>query len=187
LVFPASGHPPGRDSQCEPFRETIGKKLDQGLSAQRIWQDLVGESGFTGSYSSVKRFVRRFGAHTPFPFRRMECEPGQEGQVDWSPYTVELGDEQRIVHGFSLVLPWSRYMVLRFALDEQRHGDDLQVQVLRHPLGHVLQRLAQIDAELLLLEAAAELDSHRGLHLLGDQLEAVGDPVAGSQRANQTG
>jgi len=49
LVFPASGHPAGRDSLCEPFRETIGKKLDQGLSAHRIWQDLVSESGFTGS------------------------------------------------------------------------------------------------------------------------------------------
>ncbi len=35
------------------------EELDQGLSAQQIWQDLVSESGFTGSYSSVKRFVRR--------------------------------------------------------------------------------------------------------------------------------
>ncbi len=69
LVFPASGHPPGRDSLCEPFREAIGKKLDQWLSAQRIWQDLVYESGFTGSYSSVRRFVRRLGANTAVPFR----------------------------------------------------------------------------------------------------------------------
>ena len=37
----------------------------------------------TGSYSSVKRFVRRLGSTTPLPFRRMECEPGQEGQADF--------------------------------------------------------------------------------------------------------
>jgi transposase len=95
LIFPVSGHPPGRDSQCEPFRETIGKKLDQGLSAQRIWQDLVSESGFTGSYSSVKRFVRRLGANTPLPFRRMECEPGQEAQVDFGSGAWVLEDGKR--------------------------------------------------------------------------------------------
>ena len=34
-------------------------------------------------------------------------------------YTVALGGEQRVVHAFSLVLPWSRYIFLRFASDEQ--------------------------------------------------------------------
>jgi IS30 family transposase len=52
LIF-VQGHQPGRDSQCEPFKEVIQKTLDQGLSAQRIWQDLVSEGGFAGSYSSV--------------------------------------------------------------------------------------------------------------------------------------
>ena len=84
LVFiEVPGRSPGRTSQCEPFGELIKKKLDEGLSAQRIWQDIVSEYSFTGSYSSMKRFVRRLGAATPLPFRRMECEPGQEGQVDF--------------------------------------------------------------------------------------------------------
>ena len=84
LVFiEASGRSPGRTSQCDPFSDLIKKKLDDGLTAQRIWQDLVAEYGFAGSYSSMKRFVRRLGATTPLPFRRMECEPGQEGQVDF--------------------------------------------------------------------------------------------------------
>ena len=95
MVFPASGHPPGRDSLCEPFREAIGKKLDQGLSAQRIWQDLVYESGFTGSYSSVRRFVRRLGANMPLPSRRMECEPGQEAQVDFGSGAWVFEDGKR--------------------------------------------------------------------------------------------
>jgi len=62
----------GRPTQCEPFRATILAKLDQRLSAQRIWQDLVAEHGFLGGYDSVKRFVRKLGAATPLPFRRME-------------------------------------------------------------------------------------------------------------------
>jgi len=42
------------------------------LSAQRIYQDLVTELRFTGSYESVKSFVRRLGAVTPLPWQRMD-------------------------------------------------------------------------------------------------------------------
>jgi hypothetical protein len=30
-------------SACEPYRQVILEKLEQGLTAQRIYQDLVGE------------------------------------------------------------------------------------------------------------------------------------------------
>jgi hypothetical protein len=47
----------GRKSQCESLPEVIMAKAEVGLSAQRIYQDLVEENGFTDSYQSVKRFV----------------------------------------------------------------------------------------------------------------------------------
>jgi transposase len=105
----ASAHPPGRPSQCDPFMDLIDQKLDAGLSAQRVWQDLVAEDGFTGSYSSVKRFVRRLGANTPLPFRRMECEPGQEGQVDFGSgaWVFEDGKRRR-PHILRITLSCSR-------------------------------------------------------------------------------
>jgi hypothetical protein len=40
----------GRKSQCEPLAEVILAKAAVGLSAQRIYQDLVEENGFTDSY-----------------------------------------------------------------------------------------------------------------------------------------
>jgi len=46
-------------SLCDPFREAIEGEIRLGRSAMGIWQDLVSDSGFTGSYESVKRFVRR--------------------------------------------------------------------------------------------------------------------------------
>src|ERR1700746_789437 len=52
-----AGKSVGRKSQCEPLAEAIMAKVEVGLSAQRIYQDLVEESGFTDSYQSVKRFV----------------------------------------------------------------------------------------------------------------------------------
>ncbi len=98
LIFlQTSGHPPGRTSQCEPFKDIIAKKLDAGLSAQRIWQDLVSDNDFKGSYSSMKRFVRRLGTTTPLPFRRMECDPGEEAQVDFGSgaWVIEDGKRRR--------------------------------------------------------------------------------------------
>jgi len=37
----------------------IAGKVAKGPSAQRIYQDLVGEHGFVASYQSVKRYVAK--------------------------------------------------------------------------------------------------------------------------------
>jgi len=100
----------GRTSQCQPFRQVIQDKLQAGLSAQRIWQDLQAEHGFCGAYDSVKRFVRRLGQADPVAFRRMECEPGQEAQVDFgtgAPIERPNGRKKR-PHVFRIVLSYSR-------------------------------------------------------------------------------
>ena len=73
--------PPGSgpsQSACQPYRELILAKLDLGLSAKRIHQDLVEEEGFAAGYASVRRFVRRLREGRPLPFRRLETPPGEE-------------------------------------------------------------------------------------------------------------
>jgi len=73
----------GPESCCEPFRAVIEEKLQQGLTGQRIYQDLVEGHGFTASYSSVRRFLRRLDQSRPLPFRRLEVLPGEQAQVDF--------------------------------------------------------------------------------------------------------
>jgi len=100
----------GRNSQCQPFQQVIQDKRRAGLSAQRIWQDLRAEHGFCGAYDSVKRFVRGLGQTDPVAFRRMECEPGQEAQVDFgkgAPIERPNGRKKR-PHIFRVVLSYSR-------------------------------------------------------------------------------
>ena len=46
-------------SACEPFREAIELGLSRGRNATAIWQDLVADSGFSGGYQTVKRFIRK--------------------------------------------------------------------------------------------------------------------------------
>jgi hypothetical protein len=46
-------------------------------------QDLSEEKGFTDSYESVKRFVRKLRASQPERGWRLECQPGEELQLDF--------------------------------------------------------------------------------------------------------
>ena len=97
-------------SFCEPFRNLIIKKLEIGLSAQRIYQDIVADHGFEASYESVKRFVRKLGKSTPLPFRRIETEPGEQNQIDFgtgAPIISSNGKRKR-THVFRVVLSHSR-------------------------------------------------------------------------------
>lgn len=97
-------------SLCEPFRAVIVAKLEQGLSAQRIYQDLVNEHGFAGKYSSVRRFVGRLGRTTVLPFRRLECGPAEEAQVDFGTGAPVLqpNGKRRRTHVLRIVLSHSR-------------------------------------------------------------------------------
>jgi transposase len=100
----------GPASSCEPFSEIIEVKLAGGLSGMRIWQDLVADHGFDRSYDSVKRYIRRLGRTRPLPFRRMECAPGDEAQVDLGkgPPIMPSEGRRRKTHVFRIVLSHSR-------------------------------------------------------------------------------
>lgn len=102
--------PPRQASACEGLRDIIQAKLNLGLSAQRIHQDLVAEHGFQARYHSVRRFVKRLNPSRPLPFRRMECDPGQEAQIDFgagAPIIRPDGRRKR-THVFRIVLSHSR-------------------------------------------------------------------------------
>jgi hypothetical protein len=81
--FRPPGTSVGRKSQCEPLAEVILAKVKVGLSAQRIYQDLIEENGFSDSYQSVKRFVHKLRAKRPERIYRLECQPGEEVQLDF--------------------------------------------------------------------------------------------------------
>ena len=102
----------GRKSSCVCFEAAIDWKMETGLSAQRIYQDLVEEKGFGGSYQSVCRFVRRLKQRQPKRVWRIECQPGEEMQVDFGlGAPIEQSDGKR-----------RRSWVLRAVLSYSRKG-----------------------------------------------------------------
>ncbi len=109
---PDAGASPGfQASACEPFREIIvSPKLELGLTATRIHQDLVTEHGFEARYHSVRRFVARLQRTSPQPFRRIETAPGEQGQVDFGTGApvITAENNRRRTHVFRIVLSYSR-------------------------------------------------------------------------------
>jgi transposase len=106
------GNGVGRKSQCEPLAAVIMPKVELGLSAQRIYQDLVNENGFTDSYQSVKRFVRKLREAQPERVWRLECQPGEELQLDFGlGAPIDEGQGKR-----------RRSWVLRMVLSYSRKG-----------------------------------------------------------------
>jgi hypothetical protein len=55
---PSAPSPPS-PSICQEYRELIEQGLARGRNGKAIWQDLVSDHGFEGSYQAVKRFVRK--------------------------------------------------------------------------------------------------------------------------------
>ena len=109
-AFPGSSLP--ARSTAAPYREAIQEKLDQDLSLQRIWQDLVEEFGYGGSYESIKRYARRLDR----PRRAVgvyHSAAGEEAQVDF----FRGGPTWRAEKG-----QWQRPWVFRMTLCCSRHG-----------------------------------------------------------------
>ena len=109
-TFPGS-EPPVRFAAAR-YHDAIVEKRRQRLTAQRIWQDLTEEFGYTHSYESVKRYLRTI-APRGRPAGVFEVDPGQEGQVDFfrGAPTFDATTGQ-----------WKRPWVFRLTLSCSRHG-----------------------------------------------------------------
>lgn len=113
--------PPQNTSSVAPYRERVVQWRRAGVEVTAIWQRLQ-EQGYTGSYGSVYRFVRRLEPREPNVTVRVETKPGQEAQVDFGyagllldPATGQL----RRAWAFVMTLSWSRHQYVEFVWDQK--------------------------------------------------------------------
>ena len=97
-------------SKAWPWVSVIVTKLQQGLEAQRIFQDLQAEHGYNHSYYSVRRLVQKLTEGSAPPVRRIERPPGVEAQVDFGrgAPVVDAQGKRRTTWVFRIVLSHSR-------------------------------------------------------------------------------
>ena len=104
--------PPARRASClDEHEQTILRLLNKypDITAMRVLEELQAD-GFAGGYTIVKDRVRRLRPRPPRePVERFETGPGQQAQMDYSPFTIDFIEEgTRQVHLFSYVLGFSR-------------------------------------------------------------------------------
>jgi transposase len=116
------GHqPPQNTSSVEPYRELVAQLVKENVEIAAIHCRLK-EQGYTGSYSAVRRFVRKIKPRTPKATVRVERKPGEEAQVDFG-YAGRMidpdADALRRTWAFVMTLSWSRHQYVEFVFDQK--------------------------------------------------------------------
>lgn len=97
-----------------PFIRSILEKYPR-LTASRLFE-MVRQRGYAGAPGHFRGMVAR---HRPRPaaeaYLRLRTLPGEQAQVDWAYFgKVKIGNAERPLFGFVIVLSWSRQIFLKF-------------------------------------------------------------------------
>jgi transposase len=114
--------PPRAASSVEPYREIVQRLLDQGVEMTAIFQRLQDDHGYLGSYSSVRRYVRKLRPSEPEVVVRVHTAPGEEAQVDFGSvgqlYDPSSGRARR-AYVFVATLCYSRHQYAELVFDQK--------------------------------------------------------------------
>ncbi len=119
-----------RTSMLDTFEPAIKIMLEKypEITGVRVYEKLREEEGYTGGISILRERLNLLRPKEKEPVIRFETEPGQQGQMDWSPYKINFkrtGKSQ--VQCFSYILGFSRRHYIDFTL---RH--DFYTLIRRH-------------------------------------------------------
>jgi transposase len=109
-------------SSVEPYREVVKALLDKSVEMVAIHNRLKKNHGYTGSYSSVRRFVANLQPKEIDAVARIETPPGQEAQVDFGSTGLmrdPKSGKMRQSYCFVMTLSSSRHQYVEFVFDQK--------------------------------------------------------------------
>jgi transposase len=113
---------PRQVSTVEPYRENIQEWLKQGVEMIAIWRRLQENFGYTGGYSSIRRFVHRLEPSEPEVFIRVQSEPGEDLQVDFGSVGLlydPVTKRMRTAYVFVATLGYSRHQYAELVFEQK--------------------------------------------------------------------
>jgi len=113
---------PTQMSLAQPHEERIKAWMDQGIQATTIYRALVEQFGFAGSYSSVRRTVKKIRAKNPQASCVLEFAPAEAAQVDFGtgPVIADVFTGAQIkTWVFVMTLCFSRHMYAEMVTDQK--------------------------------------------------------------------
>lgn len=105
----------------DKYKDIINTKVNQELSAKRIYQDLKSEHDYDGSYETVKLYVREVKTSKIKAFMVNSSLPGEEVQVDFG-YVGKMPDANGTMKKawvFCMILSYSRYMYSEIVFNQE--------------------------------------------------------------------
>ena len=114
--------PPKQRSSLAPFAELVQELLDQGCQMTVIYARLCANHGYTGSYSSVRRFVHQIRPADPKVTVRVTTAPGEEAQVDFGSVGMLYDPRKkhmRAAYVFVATLSYSRHQYAELVFDQK--------------------------------------------------------------------
>jgi len=108
-----------RKSKLDPFKDSVVRMLEaHPYTARQIFQRL-GEEGYDGCYSVVKRFVKKIRPRREKAYLSLAFAPGECAQVDWGSFgSIGVGETRRRLSFFVMVLCYSRRMYVEFTVSQ---------------------------------------------------------------------
>jgi transposase len=111
---------PHRAALVDPFVPFIVETLTQypALTASRLYA-MIRERGYRGGPDHFRHLVAHYRPRPqPEAYLRLKTLPGEQAQVDWGHFgKLTIGQAQRPLMAFVMVLSWSRQIFLRFYSD----------------------------------------------------------------------
>jgi transposase len=112
---------PRTPSTVEPYREQVEQLLEDGVEMMTIF-DRITRLGYTGSYSSIRRFVRTLQPVKAKATVRVHTAPGEEAQVDFGfagTLLDPIGGRPRRAWIFVMTLSYSRHQYAELVFDQK--------------------------------------------------------------------
>ena len=122
LTLGPEPHPPSNVSTVLPYQEIVEQFLAEGVEIMTIFDRLKDNHHYTGSYSSVRRFVHHLRPAEPHLTVRVHSGPGEEAQVDFgSAGTLldPLSGRLRTAYVFVMTLGFSRHQYAELVFDQK--------------------------------------------------------------------
>lgn len=106
------------ERQLDQYREVIQIILNRGYIGTRIYKELT-EKGYTGSLSSVHRFLREMKKDSQAvkaATTRVETGPGEQMQYDWKEWILPVAGKKIKIYIHEVILSCSRKKYYQFTL-----------------------------------------------------------------------
>lgn len=120
------GHDLLKPKRCKALRKSLlddfKGKIDELLAkfpkitGIRVFEELQAE-GYTGGITILRGYLRKRRKSEQGSVIRFETPPGQQAQMDWSPYTIKfVSTGKATVQCFSYILGYSRRQYIDFTI-----------------------------------------------------------------------